>query len=470
MKKKLFSIAMCAFAAILLFSGCGETVTPPPPQSEIDNPNNPNRPDRPDQPNPDTPEPTEAEFSVTLEFPNGGFEIPEGFYAQWSDGYSIHRAAFNERGVATTSGLDGDYQVTLTELPAGFTYNPNIYVATNDRRDLVIPIYRIEPTTGTGKDKYENIIVVSSLSVYRATLTGPDDVVFFEYAPLESGTYSIESWMDITANTINPIMDFYNGTHAFKPDTPTTIQDGGGASASYTKNFLWKIEMDESNFSTSGGGQAVFAFGIRATAKEEAKFPVNIDFGIRRNGEFSFDRVDAKLMIPTENLHKIADEEGTLTSMASVINGRRVFDDSICRLNPDDGYYHLYDTEKYAETDGYGPLVYAHITSNCDFLDDAFILIESHGNKALTVSNGTENYKYFIEQCYGAMGDDGKPLYCNSDGMYPVTQELKEFLLKYAINQQLFFDGNGWAETVISPRHDALDGSDWLFACKYYAK
>ena len=51
--------------------------------------------------------------------------------------------------------------------------------------------------------------------------------------------------------------------------------------------------------------------------------------------------------------------------------------------------------------------------------------------------------------------------------MVPVTEELKEFLQKYSVNQKLFSDGNGWAEQYV-PRYDAYEDSQWLFACGYY--
>ena len=72
---------------------------------------------------------TELTFTVTLML-DGERYIPETeIFAVWSDGISEYSAPF-EKGIARTSGLDGEYLVTLSEVPteAGgrtFTYDPN---------------------------------------------------------------------------------------------------------------------------------------------------------------------------------------------------------------------------------------------------------------------------------------------------------------------------------------------------------
>lgn len=171
------------------------------------------------------------------------------------------------------------------------------------------------------------------------------------------------------------------------------------------------------------------------------------------------------------------------------------------KLSPITGVYHLYDETKYASDPygfgaGFGPVLYGKITSKIRFIGDggeALTAIEYHGNKALTVSNGTENYKLFIEgfdninaQANMPIADNGQlqgmpagfpDLYknalgyadfVNSDGLVPVTPELKEFFQKFSVNQRLFNDGNGYAEVYATPQVDALEEDQWLFACCYY--
>ncbi len=154
--------------------------------------------------------------------------------------------------------------------------------------------------------------------------------------------------------------------------------------------------------------------------------------------------------------------------------------------------------------------------------------MEYQGNKALTVDSGEKNYKLFIEgydkliettmdidpvngkapyfcnfdcpcrqeetcdsveligvngactedckKCLitcnhcppEAMGKQGYAEYCNSDGCYGVTEEMKEFLQLFSINQLYFMDGQGWVET--HPDYDVFAAEDdqWLWACGFY--
>ena len=67
---------------------------------------------------------------------------------RWTDGKSYQTVNLGADGKAECYGLDGEYSVTLINLPDGYTYNPNIYTATNDSRDVVIELLSITPTRG----------------------------------------------------------------------------------------------------------------------------------------------------------------------------------------------------------------------------------------------------------------------------------------------------------------------------------
>ena len=172
-----------------------------------------------------------------------------------------------------------------------------------------------------------------------------------------------------------------------------------------------------------------------------------------------------------------------------------------------DGVYHLYNKEKYPETNGYGPILVAYITEPCRYIDRSFTTIELAGNSALVVE-GLYNYRLFIKG-YKEMADegylciesclchlDGSTRVCpdgcpecdpkcttlspeqmsargyaslvNSDGVAPVTPELVKFLQGFAITQRYFADGEGWVETSATYPIDAYEDSQWLFACGYY--
>ena len=146
---------------------------------------------------------------------------------------------------------------------------------------------------------------------------------------------------------------------------------------------------------------------------------------------------------------------GTGSYYNSVTNGTGLLDGKNFKYNPEDGYWHVW----YNDTQTFGPILCASITTPCAYYEESLNNIESHGNKNLTVSNSTENYKQFIEVSYAAA--------CNSDGVCYVTMELKEFLQKFSVSQRLFFDGNGFVE---STGVYAIEEDQWLFACGYYEK
>lgn len=64
----------------------------------------------------------------------------------------------------------------------------------------------------------------------------------------------------------------------------------------------------------------------------------------------------------------------------------------------------------------------------------------------------------------------GYASYTNSDGVYAVTEEIRDFLQGFSITQRYFADGQGWVESNPTVKVDAKESDQWLFACGYYVK
>ncbi len=472
------------------------------------------------------------DFTVSLTADGEPYSPRMDMYVYWNDGFSVHTAKVDSTGVARIDGLDGDYRVTLSAVPNEYTYDPNGNIATNDDRNIVLELYTLNRLTGSGTGIYD-CYHFSKTGVYSAVIEDPDDAIYFQYAPDRSGTYSIESWIDVTADNINPYIDVYGGSSQFKYFIGTT--DDGGAMGSYTINFVHTVQIADENI--SAGGQAVYTFAVKAESKNN-KYPITVTFAVKRDGGFELDtpvRVTGTA-IPEHDFsdfnisnHEYGDEysivypEYRLNDSSSVY----VFDSRRFKVweknKGGDGFYHVYDEEKYPDTEGYGPILYANITSACRFIDRAFSEIEYRNgetiNNALTI-NGI-NYKHFIEgytflstygnvnggsyycesecPCHDAsestadwacpegcaecaagcrpcpealIGNEGYQAYANSDGLVPVTEELKEFLAAYSSKQTFFYDGKGTLESspINGKHYQAVLGSDWLFACAYYEK
>ncbi len=443
----------------------------------------------------------------------------------WSDGYSVHEADLGPDGTAQIGGLDGDYRVTLIGVPEGFTYNPNIYSANNTERNVVIELHQILDTQGKGIDPYKPIMI-RNVGIYCVTVTEPGRETYFAFAPTKSGTYNVSSWMDVIANEVNPVGTYWGANPAYKRLLST--HDNGGPEGSYTKNFIMDVEIDDENISHSGGS-AQFTFGVSATAKD-GKYPINIYIAVTYEGDFEYPHSSGTIMAPTQLPPAPIEGNGTWT-WAETYDRGLVFDSDNYKLGPD-GYYHKYDPVRYAANNGYGPILYAAINSATRFLEGqsgpiSFTQIEYQGNKALTLENGEENYKMFIEgwaylnhtdmvipgmgkapyfcvldcpcrtagTCTSAqmglengtcetdcpncaigcrnlpreyIGALGYIDVCNSDGRAPVTPELKDFLQKFSISQLLFMDGQGFVETHPQYQIFANEDDQWLFACGYY--
>ena len=433
------------------------------------------------------------------------------FYAQWSDGYTMIVSKFDDQGVALATGLDGDFTVTLSDVPGDYTYNVNGYVTNNDQREIVIDLYRLYESKESGSGWiYPEVKELGFQGVYTITINDPNERVKCRFTPVESGYYVIESWVSVAEDNINPTYDYYYGSPAYAY-YGWTIEDGG-AEGSYTKNFrdVRRIRDDEiSN---------VFIFAVGATAKDN-QYPVTIQVSVLKVAEYD-DSASKTIMIPTEELRYALEGKGSYTNYwTRQPNGTNLLDDTKCKLwaaeDGGDGYYHIYDEELYAETNGWGPTLYAEITRS-NIAGAALNTIEwqGQGNNMLTIGEMDHlyDYKQFIEGFESLATEHGGIFvgtnYCvdgcpchpekgimacqegckkchkdctqvspelwgtygyanavNSDGVYPVTQELKDFLQLYAESHNLFCDGTGDLELAgLASDQDSM----WLWAVGYY--
>lgn len=467
-------------------------------------------------------------YTVTL-YKDGARYIPslddtlngKELYAQWTDGYSYYTAKFDDSGVASITGLDGDYTVTLSDVPMDYTYNTNGYQVTSDDRNIDIEIYRTYYGEGEGTGMfYPEVKSMSTYGVYELTINGPDDEVFCRFLPYEKGIYNIESWVSVAEDNVNPKMDLYYGSSVYWQFRETIDSGGRESKTGFSKNFKYEYVVVEEEV----GNQC--SFSVKASAKD-GQYPVTVLVVIERLGDPP-EKYFRELVAPQEVIRFAPQGAG---SFVWAENGGTIFDQSMYKLwkteDGGDGYYHLYDMEKYAATDGYGPTLYAKITQESRWIAALNqVEYQGTGNSYLTQKTDAtnfKNYKHFIEgykalavvrvtdaesgsigsfYCSGeckkchpnmAIGDYigckegctkcseicrlvpealyGAPGYAdgaNGDGCYPVTEELKIFLQMFAINRTLFVDGTGVAELDENNPMDSDEASQWLFACGYY--
>lgn len=531
--RKLISILL-VLSSLVLLVGCsgGYTTGGTPGSSTVDG-------NKPSGGSGDTGDKDDGEqirtFTVSFTLDGETFVPSEPLTVRWTGNSSkgtsgVYTAETDENGVASVSGLDGDYIVTILNLPEKYTYNPNVHYTSNINPDKIVEIFEIDYPSGNqkGTNMYTDVISLSATGEYRVTLTD-DKPVYFQFVPLNPGSYYVESWVDTTNNVINPIAHYHKGSSEFKNKDPV-VYDGGGSSGTYTTNFKITMNVDKSGIGVHGS--VVFCFGVLAELNE-GDYPVTIDFALRYEGTYEKPTVSKDFVIPQELPKSDAEVEAwyalhdsytsvpidVTKSNCAFVNtggGMKLFDATKVKYNEDDGYYHLYDETRYEG--GYGPILYADISGGLIFIptpDDSggylnFTQVESaSGTAVLTLCNGTKNYKMFIEGAY-KMASAAFPSLCttdcpcrasgcggmcssscssctkhckhlpdglteyqmrgyagfvNKDGKCPVTQELHDFLVEYNNKQFLFKDGGGYAEGL---GYTAIEGGQWLFACCYY--
>lgn len=441
----------------------------------------------------------EATSSVTLMLNGRPIKENPGFYelylemdiyAQWSDGYTMVVSKFDEDGVALATGLDGDFTVTLSDVPGDYTYNINGYTTTNDNRRIELDLYRILYGDGPGTNwMYPYVREMSDVGVYEIEINSPEEVILCRFAPETSGIYTIESWVSVAEDNVNPQYDYWYGTVAWAQYGYTV--DDGGAEGIYTKNFKDVRTVAEDEIGN------VFIFGVHATAKDN-QYPIKVYVSVLRTGDMK-DRYEQVYMVPTD-LHYAKDGVGQFTDYwQRQSDGTMLLDASKCRLwsveSGGDGFYHIYDEVTYAATGGWGPTLYARITSET-LAGYALNRVEwmGQGNNMLSLQSGNVYYRYkqfiegfqslstihdgwdgsnycvnncpchkgdsapvvwaceeFCENCHSSCTQVKPELYgapgyadaVNSDGVYPVTEELKVFLQLFAECHNLFCDGTG---------------------------
>ena len=405
-------------------------------------------------------------FTVRLVLEEGG-EMPslKGVQALWTGKSGVHRASFDEDGFASSEEPDGEYRVTLSSVPDGYTYDPNGYAVNNNRKNATITLYKIKEMSGEGGPYDSNCYKLPSAGTYRFNFTKADQRLYFTFVPNKAGIYRFSTLMDATANEITA--SFYK--HAVQFIGPQEITDTEGAiTNTYTKNFIVDVKMSEAELS------AAHYFSLAIHSLSKTVFPTYIDLRLERLGDHPGTE---KLEQPTIPPVEYAPEGNGTFRFVGYLTGR-VLDqklvgsyDAIGTFTPyigSDGYYRVDD----GSDDGIdnNPILYAKIRGPvAGVLDDGDIQginddrVSKRFYNITAVNAQGEKEKKNMDYTAFYNAHNAK---VNSDGCIPVTKELRDFLYYLSVCNQYFWDGNGWAETYGGYQSD--EESQWLFACGYY--
>ena len=245
--KKIIRLLILLITFFSLVS-CGNVQeTPNNGGGEIDNPIvNPGNQDNNQE---QLPSNKKTEFIVSLVYNKDIYKptASEKIQVVWADDYNKYTATINSDGYAKIE-LDGDFHVYLNSLPDGYSYNPNIYSADNENPIVEIELYKISRISkGQGTALYKEY-QMSTTGVYRTTISKALQKVYYEFKPTKSGYYVLETLVNVYEDTVNPKVDIYQGTFAYKPNTPNQagLDSGGYALPNgFTKNVKWVVKLTE---------------------------------------------------------------------------------------------------------------------------------------------------------------------------------------------------------------------------------
>ncbi len=382
-------------------------------------------------------------------------------------------------GTASIKGLDGDYNISLSGLPARYSYKPNEYSVTADNRHADVIVSDLTyPSQGDGgvsasQDSMKvfpdgGCYVTRRDGIYRVTCR-QGQFLYYEFSPSTSGRYSIESLANVYDDAINPIMELRT---PYTLRNQITVIDGGGAAISggYTKNFRYEFSVKPTEVNSC------VVFGVSAETKS-GEYPVTIDFAITYEGPYDVPDMITETMYATETADLEVVPNHTVRYIEADM-GSKLFDGRNYIYDQEAKLYRVYDKIKYADTDGMGPFLCCAIKKSIPCYDifttggnDCLYNADSVGlgSNYLNLSVWSDEYNEFIKKDYTDFIKSYYAAKCNSAGVCYVTEELKQFLQEYAKAHTLWTDGV--SAVMGSPEekgYSATQDDLWLFACGYY--
>ncbi len=456
-----------------------------------------------------TPTSTEQPFTVQLRTMDGG-ALPslEGIYAIWTEavnGAEVHRAYFNDEGLAVSYKPDGDYEVTLSAPPVGYTYDPNVHTATNLRRDRAIDLFPLRGLTGGDGSAY-NAFQARTTGAYRFVFKKPSDIFYFVYNSSKSGAVTLESLLDTTANEVTPILE--ECFHITNADVKKTVK-GGGAESTYTKNFKYEQELSDSQETL---------FKLRVETLNKKAFPITVDVLITRTGDYheyvppEITLMEAKMLtLPTDDFSALEYEayedlgggawraamptteetgkEYRFTAFG-LQNDRQLDEEMVVEYN---GYYYYNKNYKVLDEGGNKK------PKEADLSRPVYVVLNRDINTLFETWEGVQNSDIYFQAneglswypshiCYEAehpsdpdkVGLDYNKFFdaysgkANSDGAYLVTTELKKYLYDISVALQFFYDGMGLYDYRIEEGQPygcrTSASARWLLLCGTYDK
>ncbi len=419
-----------------------------------------------------------APFSVQIKTSDGS-ELKtleeDGISAVWTERTSaktIYTAPFNADGLATSKEPDGEYRVTLSKLPVGYTYDPNAYDVDNRNKSATITLYPLRQFTG-GDGKSDNQYRAETTGAYRLTFRKMTDAFYVLFSAPYAGKISVMSLLDVTEDKLLPVLG--ECWHETNPNVRREII-GGGTSNEYTRNFY-------SEYNLTGSQSQLFKIEIRSK-EEKPPLPVVLDVLFEKS---DYQAEDYGLKVVARPSLKLPDDlrqdltggqwrakkpSGTFRLLAKSTRPPwtakdMTFDEKMVTFDKKTGYYYLNKnygkTDKEPEPDLRYP-IYAVLARDIDGIINTDDLNGVHDwglsrQENYYCPSSGKNYNLFIQAYLDKV---------STDGSYPVDAALKEFLYDFSVSKKVFYDKYG-SFLAEQSGFKSDEESRWLFVCGYYS-
>ncbi len=489
MKKNVLIVILLLFVLVVcstVMVACQNNV----PDEPIDTPDNPDDPDDPNDPNdPDDPTPPQVDthvhshtrvtdgdtfvmkcscddvldgYRIQFVYSEDGSEAEGGIAVTWiADDGSQHTATTDEFGYVTGTDLTEDeYKFTVEEdtLPVingvTYKYNETKYSEQSNGIGLIIPLFGIHEPKNINdagvngrptleRDLLDNLNYVNIDAIYKidldktyaVTLNNAEDKVWYHVQNDGAGDYTVDGTMN---DTVELTIDRHPASFATINPTPDSKVD---------KTQRNKLTYAVKNYEATQES----TFCISAIAPS---YPVQILFSVSITYVPDTDNVNEIFVTPTHFETEYCEhiyytqvrgsneyEEHTATSLRPVSGTQKCVDvegsvikdltadQLLSMVLHDDGYYYTADNKliyaKIATTSIFENLTLASYLNDSDPPSFSIYYVTSMDEYGYYTRR--DNFFGFV-QAYASL--------CNSDGLYPLTDEMYDYISIVAQNNQ----------------------------------
>ena len=372
-------------------------------------------------------EPIKYSFKV---FAKDGVQLSEEnlkIVVYGKDGTSVASLSLDDSGERSKK-LNPDVYTVCLENEAG----EKIYTTTTQLTcDTPVSLYLLDqPTGGTGdeQDQYEikNGYYNVPLSKFNAT--------YYAFTPSKTGTYRITS-----IGSADVAYAEYDASEEYLNPAPIQSIDDNGSDV----NFVYEFDVNPTEYNSmedTGAYKVYFSVGFADKATDTSATSsiisveyINSSYTEAGEPEFTYSTVtltkedaDSVLFDSQGEIVPFTSQEGVLTPLA--YNATIVY-------NETDRYYHVGSAN--------GPLVVMPFTVTPErLLDKPFNKIANpdpndptdNANPATLHLTFTDEVNYTVTvKEYNTLINEIYPAAVNADGVYPLTEEMREFLYQFVV-------------------------------------